>query len=138
MHPIPLQKRTHLLLPLFEGTVQAGFPSPADNYIESKIDLNEHLVKHPSSTFFVKVDGLSMIDAGIYPGDILIVDKSLNAKSGQIVIAILNSEFTVKTLIFDKNKKYLQPANKDYKTIDLDEYEDYQIWGVVVYIIHKA
>ena len=138
MHPILIQKRTTLALPIFQSTVQAGFPSPADSYIEAKIDLNDHLIQHPTSTFFVKVEGQSMVGAGIYPGDVLIVDKSLEAKNKQVVLAILNGEFTVKTLVLTKNSRFLQAANKDFPDIDLDKYEDFEIWGVVVYVIHKT
>lgn len=85
-------------IPLFSSRAKAGFPSPADNMIERKLDLNELIVKHPASTFFVRVAGDSMIDAGIHEDDILVIDRSLNAKNGDIILAILNGEFTVKRL----------------------------------------
>jgi DNA polymerase V len=83
-------------LPLFLESVSAGFPSPADDYLENKLDLNQHLIKNPPATFFVRVTGDSMVDAGIYSGDILVVDRSLNPKDGNIVIAVINGELTVK------------------------------------------
>ena len=106
------QKKT--LLPLFQSAVAAGFPSPAEDYVEKKLDLNELMVPHPTATFFVKVEGSSMEDANIFSGDILVVDRSLEAKNGAIVVAILNGEFTVKRLIKEKNKVFLCPENNSF------------------------
>lgn len=91
---------TAICCPLFMSSVEAGFPSPAEDYIEGRLDLNKHLIKHPAATFFVRVSGNSMINAGIYPGDILIVDRSLEAADKKIVIAVVDGELTVKRLIF--------------------------------------
>src|SRR4030042_6039051 len=92
------KNKTKVKLPLYISRIKAGFPSPADDYIEKELDLNEYLIKHPAATFFVRVEGNSMIDAGIHSGDILIVDKSLEAKNNKIVIAVVNGELTVKRI----------------------------------------
>jgi DNA polymerase V len=124
-----------LPLPLAATSIQAGFPSPADDYLEDTLDLNEHLISHPASTFFVRVQGDSMNDANIHSGDILIVDKSLDAKPGDVVIAQLDGEFTVKTLQMEKGKPVLVAANPDYPKILLQA--DSLIWGVVTHSIKK-
>ncbi len=124
--------------PLYSSCVKAGFPSPAENDIEKNLDLNSFLVKHPSSTFFVRVDGNSMNEANIFDKDILIVDRSISPEDRKIVIAVINGEFTVKRIRIINKKIYLEAENKDYKTIEIDPSWDFQIWGVVTYIIHKA
>jgi DNA polymerase V len=124
--------------PLFLHPVQAGFPSPAEDYIEKKLDLNEHLIQHPAATFFVRVEGDSMIGAGIHKGDILIVDRSLDALSGRIVIAVLNGEFTVKRLKKEGEILYLIPENPKFPTLEIKPEWDFQIWGVVTYVIHNV
>lgn len=125
-------------LPFYEGGAAAGFPSPADDYLEKQLDLNEYLVEHPAATFFVRVQGESMRDAGLSSGDILIVDRSLSPKSGKIVVALLNGEFTVKRLVRKNDKLLLVPENPRYKTIIVTPEEDFQIWGVVTYVIHRS
>ena len=126
-------------LPLFLSPVQAGFPSPADDYIEESLDLNKYLISHPSATFFVRVQGNSMIDAGIHNQDILIVDRALNPTNGKIAIAVINGEFTVKRIRIKKNKKiFLEPQNPSYSLIEISPDDDFQIWGIVTYVIHKA
>lgn len=130
--------KTKIKLPLFDSKISAGFPSPADDYIENKLDLNEHLIKHPAATYFVRVSGDSMIEAGIYSGDILIVDKSLIPKNNSVIIAILDGEFTVKRIKINKNKYYLEPANKKYSPIKITEDMNFEPWGVVIYAIHKV
>ncbi|PKN79043.1 MAG: peptidase S24 [Candidatus Cloacimonetes bacterium HGW-Cloacimonetes-1] len=129
---------TKLSRPLIGAHVPAGFPSPAQDYIEGSLDLNEFLIAHPSSTFFVRVDGYSMIDAGIFPDDILIVDRSLDAINNKIVIAILDSELTVKRLKIIGNKYWLYPDNPEYQPICIEEDIEFYIWGVVTYVIHKV
>ncbi len=125
-------------LPLYACAVQAGFPSPADDYIEGKLDLNQHLIKHPTATFFVKAMGDSMIKAGIHSGDILVVDRSLEAKHGKIVIAAVDGYLTVKRL-YKKNKEVcLMPENDDFDPIKLDEENEVVIWGVVTNVLHKV
>jgi DNA polymerase V len=124
-------------LPLYSSKVQAGFPSPADDYIERYLDLNAHYIKHPSATFLVTATGDSMVDAGIYSGDVLIVDKSLEAVDGKIVIAAINGELTVKRLSRKKGRVQLLPANPQYKPIDITDEQDVVIWGVVTLVLHE-
>ncbi|KTD07637.1 LexA family protein [Legionella jamestowniensis] len=125
-------------IPLYSSKVRAGFPSPADDYIESYLDLNQHLIKHPASTFFLIAAGDSMIGAGIQPGDMLIVDRSLEATHGKIVIAAIDGELTVKRLVKTANGARLLPENSAYQPIDITDSQDLVIWGVVTYVIHQA
>ncbi len=126
------------LPPLFSEMVQAGFPSPAQDHIEKQLDLNEHLVRHPVATFYVRVQGDSMIDAGIKSGDILIVDRSLEPANNQIIVAVLDGEFTVKRFRRRAGKIVLEPANDAYPSITVTPESGFQVWGVVTFIIHKA
>lgn len=123
-------------LPLYGYKVQAGFPSPADNDIEAYLDLNTHLIHHPAATFFLKVSGDSMIDAGITEGDLLIVDRSIEPAHGKIVIAAVNGELTVKRLSLKGGITQLLPANKQYPPIVITDTLDLVIWGVVIHVIH--
>ncbi len=125
-------------IPFFLNSIPAGFPSPADDYIESQLDLNELIIKHPTATFFVRVEGESMSGASIASGDILVVDRSLEAKSKCIVIAKVDGEFTVKRLIVREKGILLQSENDRYPSIEINHESDFQIWGVVTYVIHKA
>ena len=125
-------------IPLYLSRVISGFPSPADDYIEKKLDLNEHLIDHPSSTFFVKVKGDSMINAGIFSGDILIVDRSKEATNNKIVVAVVNSEFTVKRLRKNSGKITLIPENPKYSPIEITDQVDFEVWGVVMHVIHSV
>lgn len=125
-------------IPLFLSEVAAGFPSPADDYIDKKMDLNEHLIKNPAATFFVRAYGDSMRDANIASGDILIVDRAQDAIHNSIVIAALNGELTVKRLKQKNNRLYLAPENPDYPILEITEESSFEIWGVVTYIIYKA
>lgn len=125
-------------LPLFLASVKAGFPSPADDFVEKKLDLNEHLIQHPAATFFVRVDGDSMKNASISKGDILIVDRALEAHDGRIVVAVINGEFTVKRIRLKGEELFLEPENPNYPPIQVDQEMDFQIWGVVTYVIHQA
>lgn len=129
---------TELQLPLMGNTVSAGFPSPADDFIDQAIDLNKELIKNPSATFLGRVKGVSMIDAGIYPEDILIVDKSLDVRSGDIVVSFINGEFTLKRISLDKNGIWLLPENKAYQPVLVTEENEFLIWGIVTYVIKKA
>lgn len=122
--------------PLFMVPVTAGFPSPADDYIEGKLDLNRHLIKHPAATFFVRVVGDSMIDAGIHPGDILIVDRSLEPADKKVVIAVIEGELTVKRIRRLKGKILLMPENENYKPLQINAEMNFEIWGVVTSVIH--
>lgn len=124
-------------LPFYVSTISAGFPSPAEDFMEKKLDLNEYLIKQPAATFFVKVSGYSMKDAGILDGDILIVDRSLDAVDGKIIIGVVNGEFTVKRIIKKGKKIFLQPENESFKPLEITEEMDFIIWGVVTYAIHK-
>jgi len=124
-------------LPLFSVAVSAGFPSPADDHLERKLDLNEHLIKHPTATFFVKVNGNSMIGAGIHDGDLLIVDKALTAQKNDVVLAVVEGNFTVKRLLKKQSKTYLMPENSDYQPIEITAEMEASIWGVVTNVIHK-
>ena len=134
----PEESAVELKLPLFLESVSAGFPSPADDYLEGKLDLNEHLVRNPAATFFVRVTGDSMIEAGIYSGDILVVDRSLEPKDGSIVIAVINGELTVKRLSKSKNKIYLLPENTNYQPIEITSEMQFEVWGVVSTVIHSV
>jgi DNA polymerase V len=127
-----------LALPLYSSTVQAGFPSPADDYVECKLDLNTHLIRHPAATFFVKASGESMKNAGIHSGDMLIVDRSIEATHGKIVIAAVNGELTVKRLFRQHGEIKLLAENPSYKPIHITSEEELVIWGVVTYVIHQA
>ena len=118
-------------LPLFSYRIPAGFPSPADDYIESRLSLDEHLILHKDSTFFVRATGNSMVGAGIFDGDLLVVDKGLDAQSGDIVIAVVDGEFTVKYLHWQGSAAILRPANARYKDILLQDGQELQVWGVV-------
>ena len=125
-------------IPLYGDKVAAGFPSPADDYLEDKIDLNQYLVKHPASTFLVRASGESMINAGIFPNDILVVDRSLKAENGKVVIAVVDSELTVKRYKKVGNKVELVPENERYQKIVLEKESEAYIWGVVTNVIHQV
>ena len=124
-------------IPLLNDSVSAGFPSPADDYTEENIDLNEHLISNPFSTFFLRVKGDSMINAGIKDKDLIIVDKSLIAKPGDIVIAMIDGEFTIKRLSIKNDELYLKAENNNYPDFRFKNHIDVQIWGVVIYSIHS-
>jgi DNA polymerase V len=125
-------------IPLFSCSVSAGFPSPADDHMDCKLDLNEHLIKHPSATFFARASGDSMEGAGIYDGDLLIVDRSLDPINGKIVIAVLNGELTVKRYVAQGDEAFLWPENNKYKPIKITQDSEVLIWGVVTNVIHKV
>ncbi len=123
-------------MPMFTESVAAGFPSPATDYCESRLDLNDLCVKHPAATYFVRAQGDSMIEAGIFPGDVLVVDRSLTAKHGDIVIAALNGELTVKKLE-TKPKLRLVPMNSKYSAVEIPEGTDIEIFGVATTVVHS-
>lgn len=125
-------------LPLASTSVPAGFPSPGEDFIEKKLDLNEMIIKHPAATFFVRVQGTSMENAQIFDGDILVVDRSITATSGKIVVAILNGEFTVKRIRIEHDTIELLPENPRFPTLRIGPNFDFQIWGVVTHVIHKT
>ena len=136
-HSSSKETSSTLYIPLAKGTVSAGFPSPAEDYIELGIDLNKYLIKNPISTFFLRVSGNSMNNAGIYNNDILIIDRSINPNPGHIVVALLDGEFTLKRLVKEKDNYYLKADKENYPAISLYEYVNIQIWGVAVYSIHE-
>ncbi|MBD3285878.1 translesion error-prone DNA polymerase V autoproteolytic subunit [candidate division WOR-3 bacterium] len=123
-------------LPLYGYNVSAGFPSPADDFIEEYLDLNQLLVKHREATFFVRVSGCSMTGAGIYSGDILIVDRSLDPAHGKIVIAVVSGELTVKRLVMRNGRAILRSENPNYP--DIPAGDELRVWGVVTSVIHKV
>lgn len=124
-------------LPIFMESVSAGFPSPADDYIDNKLDLNEFLIKNPSATFFVRVTGDSMVNAGIYSGDILVVDRSIEAKNGYVIIAVIDGELLVKRLRQTKKKIFLYPENSNFTPIEITSQMNFEVWGVVTNVIHS-
>jgi DNA polymerase V len=123
--------------PIFTVKVEAGFPSPADDHMEGKLDLNKHLIDHPVATFFVRVSGDSMIGAGIFSGDLLIVDRALEAKDGDVILAVLDGEFTVKRLRLDGDAVILLPENEKYQPIKIHDGAEFEVWGVVTNTIHN-
>ena len=125
-------------LPLYLSPIRAGFPSPADDYIEKQLDLNDHLIKHPAATFILKATGNSMINAGIFPGDLLIVDRSLEAVNNKIVVAVLNGEFTVKRLRKRQGRITLLAENPNFPPIEIPDEADFEIWGVVAHVLHTV
>lgn len=124
-------------LPFFASPVSAGFPSPADDYTDVSLDLNKHLIKHPAATFYARVKGDSMINAGIHDGDLLIVDRALDIYDNCVAVCIIDGEFTVKRLKKDSGKVFLVPENEEYKAIEITEFNDFEVWGIVAYVIHK-
>lgn len=130
-------KRTKLSIPSYYNFVKAGFPSPADDYIDTKLDLNELLIQRPNSTFIVSVEGESMIGAGIFPGDKLIIDRSLTPKNGDVILAIVNNDFTIKR--FHKSPTFITliPANPNFQNIIIKEGDEFECWGVVTMVLHK-
>lgn len=142
--PIDDSKKLTFFIPDFEseqsapyisGGVSAGFPSPAADFTESNIDLNKELAKNPLATFYVKVNGNSMIDAGINDKDILVVDRSIEPRDNKIAVCLVDGEFTVKRIKLDKDCLYLLPENKNYQPIKITEENQITIWGIVTYII---
>ncbi len=129
---------THIDLPFVNEGIAAGFPSPAQDYMELTLDLNKELIKHPSATFYGRVRGLSMKDAGIDDGDILVIDRSLEYRNNMTAVCFIDGEFTVKKLKLEKEKVFLMPANADFKPIEITSENDFIIWGIVTYVIKKV
>jgi DNA polymerase V len=135
----PTQNSEGEAIQLTESCIQAGFPSPAEGYLTDSLNLHDLVVKNPPATFFVRVVGDSMKDAGIASGDILVVDRSLEPRSGKIVVAILDGEFTVKKIHLDPSGAItLMAANPAYAPIKITRGSEFQVWGVVSYVIHKT
>lgn len=124
-------------LPLFVSSIPAGFPSPADDYVDQGLDLNELLVRHPAATFFVRVSGDSMDGAGIHSGDVLVVDRAETARDRSIIIAALNGELTVKRLMREKGHIFLAAENPAYAPLAVSDGMEFEVWGVVMHVIHS-
>lgn len=132
-------RKVSYALPCFSSRVSAGFPSPAEDHIEKALDLNELLIRHPSSSFFLRVEGNSMAGAGISDGDLLLVDRAVEPTDGRIVIAVVDGELTVKRLRHTKTgQPYLYPENPDYPPIAISEETDCHLWGVVINVIKSV
>ena len=125
-------------IPFYQSNVPAGFPSPAEDFMDLDLNLQEYLVQHPSATFCVRVTGDSMENAGIFSGDVMVVDRALESKNNSIVLAVLDGEFTVKRIQKRAGKLYLKPENKNFSPIEIIEEMNFQVWGVVTHIIHKV
>jgi len=126
---------SYIPLPIVEKGISAGFPSPADDFLDLSIDLNKELIKHPSTTFYGRVKGDSMIDAGLNDGDLLIIDKSLAPTNNKIAVCFLDGEFTVKRISIEKNRIWLLAENKNYKPIEVTKDNDFIVWGIVTNVI---
>ncbi|NVN95228.1 MAG: translesion error-prone DNA polymerase V autoproteolytic subunit [Bacteroidetes bacterium] len=123
---------------MIPGGISAGFPSPALDFIDLTIDLNKHLIKHPSATFYGRVKGESMKDAGIFDNDLLIIDKSLEPVNGKIAVCYIDGEFTLKRIKLENKEVWLMPANTEYKPIKIEEYNNLIIWGIVTHVIKSV
>lgn len=126
---------TALDLPLIDAGIHAGFPSPAEDFVDTSIDLNRELIKNPSATFYARVKGNSMIDAGIHDGDLIIIDKSLEPADGKIAVCFIDGEFTIKRIKIDRDCCWLVPANDDFNPIRVTEENEFLVWGIVVHVI---
>ena len=122
---------------LAEEGISAGFPSPADDFKEIRISLDKELVKNKDATFYARVSGDSMIEAGLDDGDLLIIDRSLYPQNGKIAVCLIDGEFTVKRIKKERKRLYLMPENKNYKPIEIKEGNELIIWGIVQYVIKK-
>ncbi len=130
-------EESQLSQPIAESSVSAGFPSPADDFVGMKLDLNKELVKNPASTFYARVSGVSMIDEGIDDGDLLVIDKSIEPTDGALAVCFIDGEFTLKRFADRGDHGLLIPANPNYQPIRVSAENDFQIWGVVRYLIKK-
>lgn len=133
--PIPCERRQHTVVPMMVCSVPAGFPSPADDYLDQPLDFNELLIAHPAATFAVRVVGDSMTGAGIFPGDIAVVDRSLTAHDGCIILGIVGGEFTVKRYRTRGGNVWLEAANPAYQDLLINEDSGFEVWGVVRHAI---
>ncbi len=131
------EARTEGGAPLYLSPVAAGFPSPADDFIDKSLDLNEHLVSHPAATFFVRAQGESMSGAGIASGDLLVVDRALEPKSGDVIIAAVGGELTVKRIRLRGGAVWLVPENPAFPALKVEDAMDFEVWGVVTYVVHR-
>lgn len=129
---------THVALPFADQGIQAGFPSPAQDYISESIDLNREIVRHPAATFYGRVQGESMINDGIDPDDIIVIDRSLQPQDGDLAVCCLDGEFTLKRIRLDPDKVWLVPANEEFDPILVTPDRRFEIWGVVTYTIKRS
>ena len=139
IHILPSEFKQKLELQM-ANAIKAGFPSPADDYQHDALDFNRDLIKHPEATFYGRVDGDSMVEAGINDGDIAVIDRSVDASDGDVIVAFVNNEFTIKYLdLSHKADGYieLKPANKKYHPIRIEDTDNFEVWGVVVWTIHS-
>jgi DNA polymerase V len=126
------------LISIADGRVTVGFPGPAVDYTDNnRLDIFDYLIQHPMTTFYIQIKSNSMINVGIYDGDLLVVDRSLEPKNNQIVIAVIDGEFTVKRISKYNNKLYLIPENEQFKPIEITDTMNFEVWGVVTFVIHK-
>ncbi len=137
-HPIPVGSDVYRSIPVLGFRIPAGFPSPADDYLEGRIDLNEHLILHKEATFILRVKGWSMIKAGIHDGDELIVDRAVEPVDGKIVVAIVDGQMTVKRLYKKRGVVKLVAENPDFAAIEFNDGHELTIWGVVTRVLHKV
>ncbi len=135
--PIACEARTSVVIPVFTCRVPAGFPSPADDYLDHPLDFNELLIAHPAATFAVRVTGESMTGLGIYPGDIAVVDRAITATDGVIILGVLDGDFTIKRYRRKANTVTLEAANPAFKPIIVNEDQSFEVWGVVRHTIRK-
>lgn len=141
MSPVPdkiyrAAQSTQSSQPVALTPISAGFPSPAEEYMDGQLDLNEHLIQHPAATFFIRVTGDSMIGAGIHSGDLLVVDRALAAVEGNVVIAAVNGDLTVKRICILEGQPMLAAENSNYSPIPIHEETNVELWGVVTHVIH--
>ena len=129
------ETKSELAIPIIDEGISAGFPSPAQDFLDLSIDLNKELVKNPSTTFYARVNGQSMEDMGIDSGDLVIIDKSLTPTDGKIAVCYVDGEFTMKLIKFEKECCWLIPANKKFKSIKVTADNDFLIWGIVLHVI---
>lgn len=134
---VPIDLTTNLPLPYADGGIKAGFPNIAQDYLEQAIDLNKELVKHPANTFYGRVSGDSMIDAGVSDGDILVIDKLVEPSNGDMAVCYIDGEFTLKYIKIELDVIWLVPANKEFQPIKVTSENDFLIWGIVQFVIHK-
>lgn len=132
------ESATELELPYVPNGISAGFPSPALDFVDLTIDLNRHLIKHPSATFYGRVKGESMKDAGINDGDLLVIDKSIEPEDGKIAVCYVDGEFTLKRIRIEEKELWLMPANDEYEPIKVEEGNELIIWGVVTHVIKSV
>jgi DNA polymerase V len=133
---VPIEECGFLFCPLFSSPLPAGFPSPADDYVEAFLDLNAYLIDHPAATFFARAQGGSMEGIGIFDNDLLIIDRAVEASDNTVVVARIGEEFTVKRMKRVADGLLLVPENPLYPSLEIDPFEDFEVWGVVKFVIH--